>query len=104
MMQGIVLVLLLPDLIRSTFEFSGKLLRKMIIYALPLILVGLAGVFNQSFAAPLLKYLLPDSIIENLSQVGIYAAAAKLAILMNLFTKDFKNWQLPSWINQTMCL
>ncbi len=87
--SALVSLLLIPDFFRTSFVFSGQLLRTMILYALPLIVVGLAGVFNQSFAVPLLKYLLPDSITENLNQAGIYAAAARLAILMNLFTQAF---------------
>lgn len=87
--SAIVLIMLFPLILRTPFEFDGKLLRKMYVYLLPLILVSLAATFNQSFSVPLLKYLLPDGREANLSAAGVYAAGAKLALIMNLFTQAF---------------
>ncbi|MDH3245517.1 MAG: polysaccharide biosynthesis protein [Saprospiraceae bacterium] len=95
-----VLFLLLPQLKGIQLKLSARLWRKMIIYAVPLIIVGLAGVFNQSFAVPLLKYLLPGTSIENLEEAGLYGAAAKLAILMNLFTQAFNYAAEPFFFKQ----
>ena len=69
-------------------------------YALPLIIVGLAGVFNQYVAVPLLKYLLPGSLEDNLSTGGLYGAVAKLAIIMNLFTQAFNYAAEPFFFKQ----
>jgi O-antigen/teichoic acid export membrane protein len=87
--SGVVLLFLWPLIFKSKFEFDWRLLKRMFWYVLPLVLVSLAAVFNQSFAVPLLKYLLPDGKESNLSSAGVYAAAAKLALLMNLFTQAF---------------
>ncbi|MBK8502308.1 MAG: oligosaccharide flippase family protein [Saprospiraceae bacterium] len=87
--SGVVLLLLWPLIFKSKFEFNWLFLKRMFWYVLPLVLVSLAAVFNQSFAVPLLKYLLPDGKESNLTSAGVYAAAAKLALLMNLFTQAF---------------
>lgn len=87
--SGLVFLLLVPQIIKSRVQFDISLLRKMAIYVFPLVLVSIAGVFNQSFAVPLLKYLLPFERQSNLDTAAIYAAAAKLALLMNLFTQAF---------------
>ena len=87
--SGVVLLLLWPLIFQTKFEFDWILLKKMFWYVVPLVLVSLAAVFNQSFAVPLLKYLLPAGKESNLTSAGVYAAAAKLALLMNLFTQAF---------------
>jgi O-antigen/teichoic acid export membrane protein len=87
--SGCVWLLLLPKYFQVNWKWSKALWKKMISYALPLILVGIAGVINQSSYITFQKYILPNSLTENLSEGGIYAAAAKLAILMNLFTIAF---------------
>ncbi|NND07551.1 MAG: polysaccharide biosynthesis protein [Saprospiraceae bacterium] len=87
--SAVVWILLLPDMWTIKWKRSLGFRKKMLWYVIPLVIVGLAGVFNQSFAVPLLKYLLPGSNAENLQTAGLYAAAAKLALLMNLFTQAF---------------
>lgn len=98
--SAIVLLLLLPQFRRVRFTaFSPTTLRKMLIYLAPLVVVGLAGVFNQSFAVPLIKYLLPAINVK--AEMGIYAAVAKLAILMNLFTMAFNYAAEPFFFKQS---
>lgn len=87
--SALVALAFLPTYLNIKWEFDKTLWRKMIIYAAPLIIVGLAAVINQLIAIPMLTNLLPDSIAENRDQTGLYSAAAKLAVLMNLFTQAF---------------
>lgn len=62
----------------------------MMIYALPLVVVGFASVINQLINIPLMKSLLPyDTHLEKMQQIGIYGACYKIAILMSLFTQAF---------------
>ncbi len=96
-----VLLLLIPTFFQTPLSFSSALLRRMLGYSFPLVLVGIAAVINQSAAAPLIKYLRPGSIVENLAEAGIYAAAAKLAILMNLFTQAFNYAAEPFFFKQS---
>ncbi len=81
-----VMLLLIPQLMKIKLTLDWIFLNKMVIYGLPMALVGAAGVFNQSFSIPIIKYILGDDITQNLAAAGVYGAAAKLALIMNLFT------------------
>ena len=102
LVASLVVFLLLSPQLRfvKIKRFSRKVLVRMLHYLLPLIVVGLAGVFNQSFAVPLIKYLLPVGDVS--AEMGIYAAAAKLAILMNLFTVAFNYAAEPFFFKQSV--
>ncbi len=82
-------VLLLPMMRQQSLRWDWGFLKKMLGYSWPLVIVGFAGVINQYSSIAFQKYLLPEDTISNLSNGGIYAAAASLAILMSLFTTAF---------------
>jgi O-antigen/teichoic acid export membrane protein len=63
--------------------------KKMMVYAGPLIIVGLAAVINEVLDRTLLKILLTGDLDSRLAQVGIYGACYKIAIFMNLLTQAF---------------
>ena len=84
-----VILLLLPAYFKIKLQFDSSLWRTMMQYTLPLVVVGFAGVFNQLSSAPLLKEWLSGTLQENQSQMGLYGAAAKIAVLMNLFIQAF---------------
>jgi O-antigen/teichoic acid export membrane protein len=73
-----------------TFSFDKALWKKMMLYSLPLVVVGIAGMANQMADRYLPLRLLEGSYDENLAQVGIYNASVKIAVLMALFTQAFK--------------
>ncbi|HET6992448.1 MAG TPA: oligosaccharide flippase family protein [Bacteroidia bacterium] len=81
-------LLLLPELSRIRYGFDKTILKKMLHYSLPLLVVGLAGMTNETMDRILLKYILPKGIAD--TQVGIYGACYKIAILMTIFTQAFK--------------
>ncbi len=84
-----VFLIFLPSYFRARLIWNGTLAKKMLRYAWPLVVVGMAGVINQSSYITFQKYILPNSLIENLSEGGVYAAATRVAILMSLFTTAF---------------
>jgi O-antigen/teichoic acid export membrane protein len=83
------LALLIPEL--STFKISinWPLLRKMLAYGLPILVVSLSGMINEVADKIMLKYLLPDSSTSE-ALLGIYSASYKLAIIMMLFIQMFR--------------
>lgn len=97
----IVVLAMIPELLRVKWSFDAALFKKMAIYASPLVLVGIAGNVNQSFAVPLQKIFLSDNIMDNLANAGVYGAAAKLAILLNLFTTAFNYAAEPFFFNNS---
>lgn len=87
--SAITFILLLPILRHQMLRWDMGFLKRMLRYSSPLVVVGFAGVINQYSSTPFQKYLLPEDTTSNLSNAGIYAAAASLAILMSLFTTAF---------------
>jgi O-antigen/teichoic acid export membrane protein len=87
--SGVTLVLLLPEITSITLKLiDWKLLRKMLIYAFPLLFAGMAGIVNETFDRLLLRYLLPAKVASY--QVGIYAACYKISILMTIFIQAYR--------------
>ena len=87
--------------LKMHWKFDKELTRKMLLYALPLIVVGIAGIINQSGYIVLLKTVLPGDLMENLSEGGVYAAATKIAVLMSLFITAFNYAAEPFFFNQS---
>jgi O-antigen/teichoic acid export membrane protein len=85
----IALVMLLPEMINSSWSFDKILWEKMMIYALPLLIAGLAGMTNETIDRILLKHLLPNPDIAA-SELGLYGAFYKLSIIMTLFIQTFR--------------
>ncbi|HRI58621.1 MAG TPA: oligosaccharide flippase family protein, partial [Saprospiraceae bacterium] len=86
----VTIVYLLPQMSGLKAGFDTVLWRKMILYAAPLIIVQFAGIVNQMLDRALLKWLLPGTPEENLSQVGIYGNNYKLAMLITIFTQAYR--------------
>jgi O-antigen/teichoic acid export membrane protein len=85
----ITLVMLFPEIFQANFRFDIKLLRQMLSYGFPILIVGLAGMVNQNIDKIIMPYLIPDA--QNpMHQVGIYGANYKLAVIMNMFIQAFR--------------
>ena len=85
----ITLIMLFPEMISSSWVFDKKLWKKMMIYALPLLIAGLAGMTNETIDRILLKHLLPNTDMAA-SELGLYGAFYKLSIIMILFIQTFR--------------
>lgn len=86
--SALTLLLLAPYMLRIRPQFSLPLWREMLLYALPLLVAGLAGIVNEAMDKLLLKFILPADIA--MSQVGIYAACYKISIMMTIFIQAFR--------------
>lgn len=84
------LLLLSPRLIGAVRGFDRHLLKRLLRYSLPLVVVGMAGIVNEMLDRAALKYLLPGDNAANMAQLGIYSACYKLSILMALFIQAFR--------------
>ncbi|MCI8998458.1 MAG: oligosaccharide flippase family protein [Muribaculaceae bacterium] len=83
------MVLLLPELSGFKWKFNGALWREMIGYSAPLLVLGLAGIMNQNIYSLLMPWLYPDKA-NAMTQVGIYGANYKIAIVMVMFIQAFR--------------
>ncbi len=83
------LVLLIPELRGFPYRFNSRLWREMIAYSAPLLVLGVAGIMNQTIDKILFPHIFPDKA-EAMSQLGIYGANYKIAIVMVMFTQAFR--------------
>lgn len=84
------------------WEFDRKLWKEIIVYAAPLIIVGFAGMINETFDRLMLRWWTPaSSSADALLQVGIYSACYKLAILITLFIQAFRMGAEPFFFKQS---
>lgn len=83
------LFLLLPDMLKISFHFDKALLKSMLKYSSPILVVGLAGIANQHIDKILIPFLIPEEQ-GPMEQLGIYGAGVKIAVLMNMFIQAFR--------------
>lgn len=84
------LILLSPQLTAIRSGISSRMLKKMLTYGWPIMIVSFAGMINEVADRQLLKFLLPSKNGYNMEQLGIYAACYKLSIFLSLFTQAFR--------------
>ena len=82
-------LLFIPDYLKLSFRLEPKLLRQMLAYSLPLMVAALPGIVNDFLDRILFRYF--DTNAEAWrSSLGLYQAAVKLAVIMNLFIQMFR--------------
>ena len=99
----VTILMLLPEMINSVWIFEKKLWKKMMIYASPLLIAGLAGITNETIDRILLKGLLPENINAS-KEIGLYGAFYKLSIIMILFIQTFRFAAEPFYFAQERAL
>lgn len=79
---------LLPMTMPKGGHFDAKVLRAMLRYSLPLLVLGVAGIMNQTLDRILFPYLYSGADAQ--AQLGIYGACFKVAMVMMMFTQAFR--------------
>lgn len=93
---GIQTLCLLPDIIAPVSEhirqhtpvFSPAILKQMLRYSLPLLVLGVFGIMNQTLDKILFPFLYTAADAQ--AQLGIYGACFKVAMVMMMFTQAFR--------------
>ena len=83
------LVLFIPDIMRLKLTWDGGVVKRMLLYSLPLMVAALPGVANDFLDRILFRFFDTSSEAWRAS-LGIYQAAVKLAVIMNLFIQMFR--------------
>ena len=79
---------LTPEL-RIKYKFNKELLVKILRYSFPIMILGIAGVLNQTMDKIIFPILYPNKA-DALTQLGIYGQSFKIAIIMVMFTQAFR--------------
>lgn len=78
----------LPELRHLRHGVDWSVLRQMLRYTWPLLLLGIAGILNQVADKICYRHLVPGS--EGEVQLGIYGACVKIAMIMAMITQAFR--------------
>jgi O-antigen/teichoic acid export membrane protein len=81
------------------------MLKQMLWYALPLMIMGLAGVTNEMLSRSLLRQLLPDNFYPGQTAreaLGIFGNCYKLSLFMSLAIQAFRYAAEPFFFAQTL--
>lgn len=79
----------IKELTGFTYIFDKNLLKRIFIYSLPILVLGLAGILNQTVDKIIFPFVMgktPEASVE----LGIYGAASKIAMIMAMFTQAFR--------------
>jgi O-antigen/teichoic acid export membrane protein len=79
---------LLKELKGLSYKFDRQLVSRMLHYAWPILILGVAGILNQTADKILFPYLYKQSDVH--MQLGIYGAASKIAMIMAMITQAFR--------------
>ena len=70
------------------YTFDKELVKRMLSYSWPILILGIAGILNQTADFILFPYLYKGSQAHQ--QLGIYGAASKIAMIMAMITQAFR--------------
>ncbi|HLP53227.1 MAG TPA: polysaccharide biosynthesis C-terminal domain-containing protein [Chitinophagales bacterium] len=98
--SALKLLLLTPQLKGIWNGIDKEVLKKMLAYSLPMVVIGFAGIINEMLDRVILKYLLPYDDVTNMEMLGVYGACYKLSILMTLFIQAFRYAAEPFFFAQ----
>src|SRR5690606_4808338 len=79
----------LPDVLKAEFKFDFTLLKQILRYSLPLLVLGVAGIMNQTLDKIIFPFLIEDPELAK-SELGIYSACFKISMVMMMFTQAFR--------------
>ena len=84
---SVVMLLFIPEL-RIKWRFDKALMKRMLTYSWPILVLGIAGILNQTADKILFPFLYDETTAK--SQLGIYGAASKIAMIMAMITQAFR--------------
>ena len=86
---GFISLLFVPELFRIHWHFDGRLLRRMVSYSWPILVLGIAGILNQVADKIIFPLVYPVKADANVL-LGIYGACVKIAMIMSMITQAFR--------------
>ena len=86
---GFISLLFIPDLIKIHWHYDGRLLKRMLSYSWPILILGIAGILNQVADKIIFPLVYPDQAQANV-ELGIYGSCVKIAMIMAMITQAFR--------------
>ena len=86
---GFITFFFIPDLFRIRWKVDFGLLRRMLSYSWPILLLGIVGILNQVADKILFPMVYPDKAGANV-ELGVYGSCVKIAMIMAMITQAFR--------------
>ena len=86
---SLITLLFIPGLFKIRWHFDGALLKRMLSYSWPILILGVAGILNQVADKIMFPLVYPDEADANV-QLGIYGSCVKIAMIMAMITQAFR--------------
>ena len=85
---GLVTFFFIPELTGFKYRFDTELMKRMLGYSWPILLLGIAGILNQT--ADKIIFPLVYKGPEAQSELAVYGACVKIAMIMAMITQAFR--------------
>lgn len=85
---GMITFCFYKELSGFKYVFDWKLMKRMLGYSWPILVLGIAGILNQAADKILFPYIYKAGNAHE--QLGIYSAASKIAMIMAMITQAFR--------------
>lgn len=85
-----ITVLFWPELTGFRYIFDYKLWRQILSYSFPILILGLAGILNQTVDKMIFPLVYEGTEQTARAQLGIYGAASKIAMIMAMLIQAFR--------------
>jgi O-antigen/teichoic acid export membrane protein len=89
LVASVVQFLLVSPELKIRFTFDLALLREMLRYSFPILILGMAGILNQTVDKIIFPWVYPDREAA-FGVLGIYGQNFKIAVIMVMFTQAFR--------------
>ena len=86
--SAMLLVCMVKELTGFRYVLDRAVLWRMLNYAWPILILGIAGILNQTADKMLFPYIYKEPDME--MQLGIYGACVKIAMIMAMITQAFR--------------
>ena len=86
--SAMLAVCLISEYTGFRWVLDKQLLRTMLSYSWPILILGIAGILNQTADKMLFPYIYKGS--DTMEQLGIYGACSKIAMIMAMITQAFR--------------
>lgn len=85
---SVITFFFIPEFLHIKWAFDARLLKRMLSYSWPILVLGIAGILNQTADKIIYPYVKPGLTGE--VELGVYGACVKIAMIMAMITQAFR--------------
>jgi len=95
------LLLLYKEFLQFRWQFDKTLLKEVLYYSYPLIIVGFGGMVNELLSRVIYRKVATGTSYEQDRELGIFGANYRLAVLITIFIQVFRLAAEPFFFSQS---